>query len=396
MRVQNGRLAALVAAVAVAAVTGGGALAYRQGPQANAEGSVAAPLSTAASAQTPSSGTPKPTAARSEATSTPKPTAPPSQTTATPTSLPTTRIDLKTLAQGREPQVAYLYGRKVLGGAGSDITIPGTMDIQQVARLGITSLAVVTKGSGNELLTFDDNGKIIRHTPDVTQIFATDDGTAAAYLGTKLKSTGEPTGGATVYAEDAKTQNVQQVQIPGVWNTMLRGYTNGTVYFDASTTRNGTTTLYQWTPGDSKATPLKAIPSAMAVSSVDTAGSITTQANQNSCSNLLTVPAGKRLWRTCDYIIAGFTPDAATVIAGPMYEDGYGQGIAAALNAKNGSLIHEWSGVFRQAVPEDDQHLLLLADDGAGTPAAIVRCTITTGTCELATPLTKAGLQIGA
>lgn len=386
MRVPNGGLAALVAAVAVAAVAGGGALAYRQGPQANAEGAVAAPLSTSPSATIPSATTP----------GTPSSTPTPSQTTSTSATRPKTKIDLKKLTQGRAPQVAYLSGRTIRGGAGNDITIPGTTDIQQVARLGITSLAVVTKGFGNELLTFDDNGKIVRHTPDVTQILTTADGTAAAYLGSKLRSTGEAVAGATVYAEDAKTQDIQKLQVPGVWNATLRGYTNGKVYFDASTTQDGTTTLYEWTPGDSTATQLKAIPSAMAVSSIDTAGSLTTLANQNSCSRLLTVPAGTRLWRTCDYIIGGFTPNAATVIAGPKYEDGYGQGVAAALDAKTGNLIHEWSGVFRQTVPEDDQHLLLLADDGEGTPAAIVRCTITTGACERATPLAKGELQIGA
>jgi hypothetical protein len=47
-------------------------------------------------------------------------------------------------------------------------------------------------------------------------------------------------------------------------------------------------------------------------------------------------------------------------------------------------------------VPEDDQHLLLLADDGEQTPASIVRCTITSGACELATPLAKGDLLIGA
>ncbi|WP_427886312.1 hypothetical protein ACQHIV_27070 [Kribbella sp. GL6] len=386
MRVQNGGLAALVAAVAVAAVTGGGALAYRQGPQPSTD-AAAVPLSTSPSATPPATPISTPVS---------RPVSTPSATTSTPASLPKTKIDLKKLTPGRAPQVAYLTGRTIRGGAGNDVTIPGTMDIQQVARLGITSLAVVTKGFGNEMLTFSDDGKLIRHTPDVTQIFTTADGTAAAYLGSKLKSTGEQTAGVTVYSEDAKTQNVQKVQVPGVWNAMLRGYTNGKVYFDASTTIDGTTTLFEWTPGDSKATQLKAIPSAMAVSSVDTAGSITTQANQNSCSSLLTVPTGTRLWRTCDYIIAGFTPNAATVIAGPKYEDGYGQGIAAALDAKNGNLIHEWSGVFRQAVPEDDQHLLLLADNGEGTPAAIVRCTIASGACELATPLAKGELQIGA
>jgi hypothetical protein len=95
-------------------------------------------------------------------------------------------------------------------------------------------------------------------------------------------------------------------------------------------------------------------------------------------------------------MILGFTPDGATAIAGPIYQDGYGNGIAAVLDAKKGTLLHEWSGVFRQWIPEDDQHLLLLADNGEGTPASIVRCTISTGACERATPLAKGDLLIGS
>ena len=392
MRVQNGRLVALVAAVAVAAVTGGGALAWRQGPQAINEAD-AAPLSSspspAASTPTKSTTTAKPTATPS----TPKPSSP---VTSTPSGPVKTKIDLKKLVQGRTPQITYLSGRTIRGGAGEDVKIPGTTDIQEVARLGNQSLAVVTKGFGNEMLTLDSQGNVTRRTPDVTQIVTTDDGSAAAYAGTKLKDTGESTAGATIYAEQAESQGVQKITVPDLWNTTLEAYVGGKVYFDASTTQDGASALYEWTPGESKATQLKSIPKALAVSGAGTAGSLTTLADQSSCSSLLTVPAGKRLWRTCDYMITGFTPDGATVIAGSKYQDGYGDGIAAVLSAKNGTLLHEWSGVFRQAVPEDDQHILLLADTGDQTPASIVRCTISTGACELATPLAKGQLLIGA
>ncbi|WP_371406708.1 hypothetical protein OHA10_14410 [Kribbella sp. NBC_00662] len=384
MRVQNGRLVALVAAVAVAAIAGGGALAYRQGPEtAEAE---AAPLSTS-----PSKGSP----------TTPKPTATPSKTP-TPSSTPSstgplkTKIVLNKLPTGRAPQIAYLTGRTIRGGAGGDIKVPGTAGIQEVARLGSSALAVVTKGYGTEMLTIDTDGKVTARTPDITQIVTTDDGLGAAYVGSRLKDTGEETGVTSLYAEQAQGQaGVQKVTMPNIWNPALLGYLNGKVYFDASKTQDGTSTLYEWTPAQSKVIPIDSVPKAMAVSSVGTAGSLTTLADQNSCSSLLTVPAGKRLWRTCDYQIVGFTPDGATAIAGPMYQDGYGNGIAAVLDAKKGTLLHEWSGVFRQWVPEDDQHLLLLADTGEETPASIIRCTVSTGACELATPLAKGPLLIG-
>ncbi|HWD79838.1 MAG TPA: hypothetical protein VG497_13180 [Kribbella sp.] len=386
MRRQNGRLAALVAAVAVAAVAGGGALAYRQGPQANAEGATAAPLSTSPSATPTRPTTPK-------QTPTPSPSATPSTTTAGPVK---TKIDLRKLPTGRAPQITYLSGRTIRGGAGEDVKVPGSTEIQEVARLGSSSLAVVTKGFGNEMLTLDSTGQITRHTPDITQIVTTDDGSAAAYAGTKLKDTGEQLPGVTVYAEQATSQSVQKVTVPDIWNTTLHAYVDGKVYFDGSATQDGATALYEWTPGESKPVMLKAVPRPLAVSSAGTAASLTTLADQSSCSSLLTVPTGKRLWRTCDYMITGFTLDGGTVIAGSKYQDGYGDGITAALDAKNGTLLHEWSGIFRQAVPEDDQHLLLLADDGEGTPASIVRCTVSTGACELATQPAKGNLLIGA
>lgn len=393
MSVQNGRLAALVAAVAVAAITGGGALAYRQGP-ATANGS-ATPLSTSPSTA-PS--TPAPTTAKPSPSKVPPSTTPSTLPSSTPTALVKTKIDLKKLTQGRAPQVTYLAGRTIRGGAGEDVKVPGTADIQQVARLGGSALAVVTKNFGTELLTVNNiDGKVSRRTPDVTQIVTTESGGAAAYIATHVKETGEETAGATVYAEEANDEvQPRTVTVPGVWNARLRGYVDGTVYFDAAPAQSGASVLYRWKPGEPKAVVIKSIPNSLAISSAGTAGSLTALNDQSSCSTLLTVPAGKRLWVTCDYMITGFTPDAATVIAGPKYQDGYGDGIAAVLDAKNGAPLHEWSGVFRQAVPEDDQHLLLLADDGEQTPASIIRCTISSGACELATPLAKGNLLIGA
>ncbi|TDW18800.1 hypothetical protein [Kribbella kalugense] len=386
MRLQNGRLVALVAAVAVAAIASGGALAYRKGPQ-TAEADVA-PLS---SSQSPSAST-TPTAKPTPSTTTPE------AKTSTPISTGPvkTKIDLKKLQPGRAPQITYLSGRTIRGGAGNDVKVPGSTDIQAVARLGSSALAVVTKGYGTEMLTIDTDGKVTGQTPDVTQIITTADGLGAAYVGSRLKATGEATGATTFYAEqDQGRAGVQKITMPNIWNATLLGYLNDKVYFDASTTQDGTSTLYEWSPDQSKVITIDAVPQAMAVSSVGTAGSLTTLSDQNSCSSLLTIPAGKRLWRTCDYQIVGFTPDGATAIAGPIYQDGYGNGIAAVLDAKKGTLLHEWSGVFRQWIPEDDQHLLLLADTGEETPASIIRCTISTGACELATPLAKGTLLIG-
>lgn len=391
MRQKNGRLIAIVAAVAVAAVATGGALAYRQGPRADVQVD-AAPLSGSPS---PTTGTPKPTP-----TPTPKPSATPSKTT--PTAKPTrtgpvkSAVNLAKLSPGRLPQVPYLTGRTVRGGAGQDVKIPGSQDIHAIARLGQSVLAVIG-GNDNttEMLTIGSDGAITRRTPNVTAIVTTEDGMAAAYNTSLVSDLGEQSPGTTIYAEQ---ERVQQVTIPDIWNTQLIGYAGGKVYFQATATEaSNTWTLYAWTPGAAKATAIKTVPKPTAVSPDGTiAASLTTQTDYNSCSSVVSVATGKRLWRTCDYQIDGFTRDGATAIAGPFYRDGYGDGIAAALDAKTGTLLHEWSGVFRQTVAEDDQHLLILADNGEESPASIIRCTISTGACELATPLAKGILLLGS
>ena len=379
MRRTNGRMVILVAAVAVGAVVTGGALAYRQGPEPGTQAE-AAPLSSTPSA-TPS--TAKPSATSTPSTTTPTKKAPVKST-----------VVLSKLTKGREPQVPYLVGREVRGGAGGPIKIPGTEQIQQVARINDDALAVVSKGAGSELLRVDSAGEVTR-TPDVTAMVTTDDGSAAAYVASRSDESGQELKGAIVYAE---SNGVEKLSIPDLWDVWPLAYVEGKVYYRATANRQANRwSLYEWTPGDSKAKEIETVVSPTGVSSdARTAASLSVLSNSSSCSNVTEVATGKRLWRTCDYQVHGFTPDGTTAIAAPAYQDGYGDGLAAALDVEKGDLLHEWSGTFRQTVAEDDQHLLLLADDGEGTKASIIRCTITTGACELATPLARGELLIGS
>src|SRR4029079_17474678 len=159
-------------------------------------------------------------------------------------------------------------------------------------------------------------------------------------------------------------ESVQKLTLPDVWDPVPLGYVDGKVYFRAESAQGALTwTLYEWVPGASKATAIKTVPKATALTGDGKlAASLSNLNDYNSCSTVVEVATGKRLWRTCDYQIHGFTLDGSTAFGGPFYEDGYGSGVASALDAKTGALLHEWSGVFRQTVPEDDQHLLILAD----------------------------------
>jgi hypothetical protein len=94
--------------------------------------------------------------------------------------------------------------------------------------------------------------------------------------------------------------------------------------------------------------------------------------------------------------VQGFTQDGSVAIGGPAYEDGYGPGETTALDAKTGNLLRQWNGAtFLWTVVEDDQHFLMVVDDGPETPRGVIRCTIPTGTCEQALPLTRTEVMLG-
>ena len=391
MRNKNGRLAALVASIAVAAVVIGAALAYRQGPQvAEAD---AAPLSGSPSPTTTPTATPTPSTTPSGTpVTTPQP--PPSKTP-TNSGPVKSKVNLAKLPKGRSPQVTYLSGRTVQGGPGQEVKVPGTGDIMDVARLSQSVLAVVSKGTDTEMLTIDSMGKVLRTTPDVTGIVTTEDGLAAAYVATRRSEQSAALPGAVVYAEQ---ESVQQITVPDVWDAFPLGYVNGKVYFRAETAEGALAwNLYEWVPGASKATVIKSIPKPTALSADGSvAASLINLTDFSSCTNVVTVAGGKRLWRTCEYQVVGFTRDGRTAIGAPFYRDGYADGIASALDAKTGALLHEWTGTFRQSIAEDDQHLLLLADDGPDSAASIIRCSTVTGACEQATAPAKGNLRIGS
>jgi hypothetical protein len=388
MRPKNARLVVLVAAVAVAAVAIGGVLAYRQGPQS--EGAAAAPLS---GPSTPA-GTPTTTPASTPVT----PSATPSTTPSGPAFTGPAKVTLKLskLPKGRDPQVAYLIGREIRGGAGLPIKIPGSEYIQEIARLGDAVLAIVTKGNGTELLKVDSAGNA-EHTADVTSVVTTADQTAAAYAATRTGSDGGAQRGGTIYAQNADSGEIQKLSLPKAWETRVLAYLNGKVYFRWGDSGGTTDTrLYTWTPGTAEATHIKTINSPTAVTRDGlVAASKNIQSDYGTCSTINVVDSGKRLWRTCENLVTDFTHDGAIAVGGPAYGDGYAPLQSAALDAKKGKLLREWSGAsFIETVVEDDQHFLMIADDGPDTPRGVIRCSVTTGDCEIAIPLTTKAVKL--
>lgn len=406
MRHINRQLVIMVSAVAVAAVAIGGALAYRTGP-ADADGSAAPLTGTPTPTPTPTA-TPTPVPSRSPAASRTPSVTPSAKTPSGPTTKPSSTVtgptkitlNVSKLPEGRQPQVPYLVDREVRGGSGDVVKLPGTGGVIAVGRLAEGALAIVqTENDGTELVKTQSD-KVVRRTPGVTSLVTTRDQSAAAYAAARISSLGQVVKGGTVYAET--TSSVRSLKLPDSWNLQVLALADGKVYFRAASTEDGPWTLYSWTPGASAAVKIKSVVSPTAVSAnARIAASMGTLNDRGTCSSVVEVGTGRQLFRTCENMVSGFTPDGTTAIGGSAYGDGYCDTIQVALDVKTGKLLRQWKGCFHQSVAEDDQHVLIVAvaSGGGGDPgtkSAIIRCTVATGDCELATPIsTDKALRIG-
>jgi hypothetical protein len=396
MRRQNGLLVALVAAVTVAAVVLGGTVASRQGPH-DSKVAEAVPLP-APSLPTPSAATPTP----KPPTTTPSaPPSTPGVDTPAPTSGPTstgpTKITLQVskLRTGRQPQIPYLAGRQVRGGAGDPVDVPGKDDILEFARVGNAVLVLTTNEKGTKLLRLEANGAA--SIPDVNHMVATGDQQGAAYSAVPGLP---PTEGGTLYADTGS--ELKSLKLTKGWNFYVVAMIGDKVYFQSSNVlgSGATWSTYSWTPGESRTTLVKTIPSVTTMSQDGKTAASTLLANVNgSCSGVSAVETGARTWKTCDYHLEGFNPSGTVVFGTPSGDDGPCITAEAALDAKTGTLIRQWKGCLQSSAPEDDEHLLMAAvASGSGDTAksAIIRCTINTGDCELATPIAPGRLLLSS
>ncbi|ADB29737.1 hypothetical protein Kfla_0616 [Kribbella flavida DSM 17836] len=406
MRQLNPRLTVVVAAVAVAAVVIGGVVASRQSPRSI--DSDAAPLGGSPSSPAPSvAPSPAPSATPSGAKPPAKPTGTPtSAPVSTPESTPVTKtpgqtgqavvpLTLDKLGEGRTPQLAHVVGRELRGGPGAALKIPGTGTIVEAVRVGDTALAL-QDGQGSLKLVRGGYVGDSTEVPDVTTLVASPDGRAAAYASQRQSSTGEQLKGGVVYAEDTSSP-VRKLPLPDALDLEVLAYAANRVFYSAKSSARGTAKLYAWTPGRSSASLVKGVLDPTAVSADGRlAASIEAWSNSGTCSFVVEIATGKKLWRACDHMVLGFTPDKSSVIAGPTYADGYAPLSTWILDGSTGAVRREWTGLaFKRVRAEDDEHLLMQVDEGPETKGAIVRCAISTGECERATPLTSGQLKLG-
>lgn len=363
MKRQSGLLIALVAAVTVAAVVLGGTIASRHVPHSPQNVADAAPLP-------PSAGVPSPTG----------------PTTVTPA--------VSKLGTGRPPQIPYLVGREVRGGAGDQIKVPGKETILEIARVNGSVLAVTTNDNGWRVQRLGTGGAA--SIANVSHLEVNEDQTGAAYA--SYGGSPPPTEGATIYADSGSS--LEALKVKTGWNFKVLAYAVGKVYYQSSDVlgSGATWSTYVWTPGDTKATLVKAIPSLTKMTADGkTAASELLVNNTGSCSAINAVATGVRAWKTCDYYLNRFSPSGATVFGTPSSDKGDCASAEAALDTKTGRLLRKWKGCLQSVAPEDDEHLLMVAKvSGAGGKYAIIRCAISTGDCELATSVASDQLLLSS
>ncbi|TDD57129.1 hypothetical protein E1263_24380 [Kribbella antibiotica] len=363
---RNRPLVIAVAAVAVVAVVGGGLLAAARGPQSQS-GAAAAPLTQAVAA-------------------------PPAKAPAL-----TVKVDATKLATGRDPQVAYLRGRTVLGGVGNPVVVPGAQDIQAVTRLwDITFTLQVDAAAKGTLVVQDGEGKVVRQIKGVDSLAGSADGQAVVYGSGGVVESRK--GGTVFYELPTGTTELAQ---PKAYGLQVLSVTGKTVFFSSAAEAGGTDTLYRWNVDQKTASAVPRLTTPQAVSADGTlASSLPIFTDSGLCSAVTDLATDLQRWKSCQNRLDDFSPGGAFVIGLPPNQGGpFGVEKVSALDAKTGKVLRNWTApTVPHQLAEDDDHILLewYEDVDARSRSAVVRCTVSTGQCELATPLSKEPLLLGS
>ncbi|WP_405059325.1 hypothetical protein OG474_42285 [Kribbella sp. NBC_01505] len=371
------KLAGLVAGVSIAAVVAGALVAAQQTPTlAAASGGDVNPIDTVTST----------------ATSTmPKPSTPTSSPPGTPsTDAVKLTLDLTKLKQGAAPKTSYLDGRTVHFGS-TKFTLPASDGpVWDVARAGTADALVLHSpgDTGKGSLTTWSKGTRGETVKDVSTVLSAADRTTSAYAVQPTNADGTELPRFTLVWRENASGEKYTLQRTGEQGPIVLAVQGSEVYFSAS--KGNKEILYKWIAGDEAPKPINAVPTPSAVSSnLQLAASIVSTSDDGSCTALVDLAVGNKRWGTCDYAIDELRGGSAYALGGPAYRDGYGDGLFAALDLKNGKPVREWSGGSKVTIisttMEDPTHILVLAEQA--TKTAIARCTPATGTCELATPL---------
>lgn len=383
---------ALVAAVAVAAVVVTTVVVVGQVPTVTADDEPVAPLSSAGVTGTPTTpGTP--TAGPSTPTtpsSTPTPTGKPSGTPTSGGLTGPTVIELEpdTYRRGAAPSIPYVDQRTLIAG-GTRATAKAR--VNAAARTSTGVLAIGSSDDGRtELQDFDDTGRLRRRVADVATVEASTDGLFSAYA---TQNRDAEVKGSTITWQSHKTSQTLQVRRPNDFDVRVLYVNAGFVYFSSRPSVSGDSRLYRWKLPSSVVEQVANVKNPLTLSPQGLQlAMLSSISDQGSCTAVVDATDTRiAYWRTCAFMVHSFSPKGRTVLAGAAYADGYGEGFAAVLDNSTGKVLRKWSGTVLGSAYEDEDHVLLTADDDDDKRGAIVRCSISTGDCELATPLGRGG-----
>jgi hypothetical protein len=257
---------------------------------------------------------------------------------------------------------------------------------------------VALADSLTELQIFDRAGRVTERVPDVRRVRSSAGGTYSAYSTEKFDLTsGAALKGSTVSWRDNRSGETIGLSRPDAYDLRLLRVDAERVYFSSrASASSSTSSLYEWWIGTGKVSRMTHVPNPTALSANGTqAASLVSLTDTGSCTSVQASLNGTGYWKTCDYQVDAFGPAGRTVLAAPAYRDGYADTYVAVLDNSNGKLLRKWQGVsVMRAAYEDDDHILLAAEKGSR--GAIVRCSISTGECELATPFVEGAGDQGA
>jgi hypothetical protein len=289
----------------------------------------------------------------------------------------------------------------VKGGLGGDVTIPGKQQIQRAARYDGDALVILEVGlGGSELVRVDKyQGILPERIPDVASLVSSVNEDTVAFATARSNADHTRHQGNVVYWRNSYVD--RKLERPDDWQSTVLAVAGEVVFFSSNTDRDGaTSTLNAW---DSRTGKVQRLKSFKTPAGVDFQGANGVDqlegAAQTFCSAVREVDSGRQLWRTCEFSLNGFTPDGRTVYATPDFRNGGSDPSTSAIDSGTGVVKRQWTGLqFLSTTAEDDNHLLMVVDNGEKTPSAIIRCSIDSGACELATTpertSQRGGLQV--
>jgi hypothetical protein len=248
---------------------------------------------------------------------------------------------------------------------------------------------ISTVGDSRDLVVLDAAGEETRRIASAYALRSAADGSAVAFVTAEFELDGTQKPGTTVYLRDNSSGALRSLRIAGAYDPAVHAVVGSTVYlsYKSSPTDSDGGLLRKWVAGSTRTTRVAAVPWPTAVSGDgELAATLLSVTEAGSCSALVDLAAGKQRWQTCRNQVHEFAPDLSTVLAQPAYLDGYAYGDLTILDSRDGTMVRQWNAESIMAERfEDSDHVLMVVEQGR--QSAIVRCTITTGACELARPL---------